>query len=125
MVAAINTTGIKELEKSLTSLGFDFAELSKANLEIGKIVANRAATLAPKRTGKLANSIKPKPDKTKVRISAGGAGVPYAGVIEYGWAKRNIKKQSYIMKAAGQLKNEIIEKYKNNIDDLIKKYNLD
>jgi HK97 gp10 family phage protein len=124
MVAAIEVKGMKELNKSLTKIGFDFQELKDANFAIGKIVADRAANLAPKKTGKLANSIKAQPDKLKVKVSAGGANVPYAGVIEYGWKKRNIRPQPYIRKAADQLKEQIIEKYKSNINQIIKKYNL-
>jgi hypothetical protein len=124
MVAAIQVSGIKELNRSLTEIGFDFRELQQANLSIGKIVADRAATLAPRKTGKLAKSIKAKPDKSKVRVSAGGAGVAYAGVIEYGWTKRNIRPQPYIRKAADQLRQVILEKYKSNINQLIRKYNL-
>jgi len=125
MAAAIQVSGLTELKKNLKDLQFDFTELKDANFKIGKIVADRAATLAPRRTGALANSIKPKADKTKVVITAGGANVPYAGVIEYGWKKRNIRPQPYIMKAAGELRQQIIEQYKNNINAVIRKYNLD
>ena len=124
MAAAIQVKGIAELNKAVTSIGFDFSELSEANLAIAKTVADRAATLAPRRTGALAGSIKGVRDKNKVRVSAGNANVPYAGVIEYGWAKRRIKAQPYITKAAAELRDEIKQRYENNIKDIIRKNGL-
>ncbi len=125
MAAAIEVTGIRELNKALKSVGDDFEDLKDANQQLGLIVANRAAALAPVRSGKLASSIKTNRAKNKVTISAGRASVPYAGVIEYGWGKRNIKKQPYLNKSVNENKEQIKLKYEQNIKDIIKKYDLD
>ncbi len=124
MAVAVQVTGLAQLNKALTSIGFDFSELSEANFAIAKMVADRATTLAPKRTGALAGSIKGVKDKNKVRVSAGNAKVPYAGVIEYGWAKRRIKAQPYLTKAGAELRNEIKQQYENNIKEIIRKNGL-
>ncbi len=125
MVAAIEVTGIRELNKALKGVGDDFEDLKDANALLGQSVANRASAIVPVRTGRLQSSIKTNRAKNKVTISAGRASVPYAGVIEYGWGKRNIRKQPYLNKAVNEKKGEIKEKYEENIKNIIKKYDLD
>ncbi len=125
MAAAIEVTGIRELNKALKGVGDDFEDLKDANQLLGQLVANRATALVPVRSGKLASSIKTNRAKNKVTISAGRASVPYAGVIEYGWGKRGIKARPYLNKAVNEKKGEIKEKYEENIKNIIKKYDLD
>ena len=125
MAAAIEVTGIRELNKALKGVGDDFEDLKDANALLGQLVANRATALVPIRSGKLASSIKTNRAKNKVTISAGRASVPYAGVIEYGWGKRGIKARPYLNKAVNEKKGEIKEKYEENIKNIIKKYDLD
>lgn len=125
MAAAIEVTGIRELNKALKGVGDDFEDLKDANQLLGQLVANRATALVPVRSGKLASSIKTNRAKNKVTISAGRASVPYAGVIEYGWGKHGIKARPYLNKAVNEKKGEIKEKYEENIKNIIKKYDLD
>jgi len=125
MAAAIEVKGINELNRALLGLGDDLSDLKDANEALSKIVANRATALVPVRSGKLKGTIKSVRSPKKVQIAAGSSTVPYAPIIEFGWGKRNIKPQSYLYRAANELRAEIKEKFTNNISDLIKKYNLD
>lgn len=125
MAAAIEVTGLKELNRALLDLGDDLSDLKNANEALGRIVSNRAAALVPVRTGRLQRTIKPVRSNKKVQIAAGSSSVPYAPIIEFGWGKRNIKAQSYLYRAANELRSEIKIKFEDNIKDLIKKYNLD
>ena len=125
MAAAIEVTGIRDLNRALKGVGDDFEDLKDANALLGQLVANRATALVPIRSGKLQSSIKTNRAKNKVTISAGRASVPYAGVIEYGWGKRGIKARPYLNKAVNEKKGEIKEKYEENIKNIIKKYDLD
>ena len=125
MAAAIEVTGIRELNKALRNVGDDFEHLKDPNKLLGHLVASRATALVPVRSGKLQSYIKTNPAKNKVTISAGRASVPYAGVIEYGWGKRGIRARPYLNKAVNEKKGEIKKKYEENIKNIIKKYNLD
>ena len=125
MVAAIEVKGLKELNRALLNVGDDLSDLKNANEALGKIVADRAAALVPVRTGKLKKTIKAVRSDKKVRIAAGSASVRYAPIIEFGWGKRNIRPQSYLYKAAGQLREEIKTKFEDNIKELIRKYDLE
>lgn len=122
---AVEVTGLRECVKALKDLGDDLSDLKEANGTLGREIASRASALAPVRSGRLAASIKSNKAAKKVQIKAGSARVPYAGVIEYGWAARNIRPQPYLRKAAFENKNYIKDKYEENIKDVIRKYNFD
>lgn len=123
MAEAISITidskeAIKALENFAKSIEGD---MKTANKEISQEVANKASALAPKRTGALASSIVAFADTTKAQVSSA---IPYAGVIEYGWNDRNIEAQPYLRPAVNQTMGFIEQSYSKEIDDKIKKYNL-
>jgi hypothetical protein len=80
--------------------------------------------LAPRLTGALASSVQGNPSAEKAQILAGGVGVPYAGVQEYGWPEKNINAQPYLRPAVHNNMGYIIEKYNDSIQKAIKKYDL-
>lgn len=57
----------------------------------------------PRRTGRLARSVRGVSRGTSLRIQVGGRGVPYAAVQEYGWKAHNIKPKRYVRRAYAQL----------------------
>lgn len=123
-MAEVQVKGLNEALRALKAFGDDMNDLKDANQELGSTIASRASALAPKRSGALAGSIRANRAQKKVQIKAGGAAVPYAGVIEYGWAARGIRPQSYLRRAAFSNKDYIATKYEENIQRSIQKYNL-
>lgn len=124
-MAVVRVKGLNECLRALNRIGADFEELKDANKSLGDEIARRAAALAPRITGRLASSIRANRAKKRVTVKAGGARVQYAGVIEYGWPSRGIEPQSYLRKAAFSKKDYIQQKYEENIQYLIKKYDFD
>lgn len=123
-MAAVRVSGLREVLRALKNAGDDFEDLKDANEAIGAKVANRAAALAPRRTGRLASSISYNRAKSKVTIKAGGSKAPYAGPIEYGWPRRNIESQSYLRRAALDGREDLAQEYEKNIKGIIRKYDL-
>lgn len=121
----VRVEGLRETQKALKNLEGGLDDLKDANASLGTEIAQRASALAPRLTGNLAASIKSNRAAKKVSIKAGGAKVPYAGVIEYGWKQRNIQSQSYLRKAAFENRDFIVNKYEDNIKQVIRKYNFD
>ena len=75
---------------------------------IADIVAQRAAAEAPTRSGRLARSTRGQANQTGASVKSGTASrVQYAGPIHWGWPKRNIRKNQYIMRAVIHLQDEI------------------
>ncbi len=122
--AGITIKGIKEVTDTLNKLGKDLESNIELNKELSTTLSQKASAMAPKLTGDLASSVLGNPSAEKAQILAGSAGVPYAGVIEYGWPNRNIQAQPYLNPAVRDSMGYIIEKYNDSIKEAIKKYNL-
>lgn len=78
-------------------LGQLVSDLTLAFDKVGREVVADARSLAPRKTGRLASSIRLERGKTFASISAN---TPYAGVQNYGWRRRNISGTYFLNRAA-------------------------
>jgi phage gpG-like protein len=97
---AVEVVGAKELRRTLRKAGDDLSDFAQANAEAGRIVAGEAPNWIRSRSGALAGSIRPGAAKTQAVVRAGGARIPYAGVVEWGWPARHIRPRPYLTTAA-------------------------
>lgn len=123
--ASINIQGVQEVKSSLDKFEKDIESSSDTIQTLGKALASKASAIAPQKTGKLAASVGSKFENGSLQIYAGNETVPYAGVIEYGYPLRNIKEQPYLRPAVNDNMGMIEQKYNEQIEKSIKKYNLD
>ena len=121
VAAQFEVEGGKQLRKSLKDVEDGLADLKDAHGDVAQIVADAARPGAPRQTGRLAGSIRPSGTKTMAIVRAGGAKVPYAGVQEWGWGRRNIPAQPYIVPAAHDTESTWVARYKQTVDDLLGK----
>ena len=63
-------------------------ELRKVYRDAAQTVATAARPKVPQRSGKLAKTVKARSSTKRGWVTAGGAGVPYAGPIHFGWPSR-------------------------------------
>ena len=89
----IEVRGADRLARTLRAAGDDLGKLTAANAAAGRVMAGGAKAAAPKRSGRLAGSITAKPEPAGVTVTAG---VVYAGVIHFGWARRGITGRPYL-----------------------------
>ena len=122
--ANISIQGVKEVTDSLNKMARDLESNIELNKELSTTLSQKASAMAPKLTGALASSIVGNPSAEKAQILAGSAAVPYAGVIEYGWPKKNIQAQPYLTTTVNNNLGYIVAKYQNSITGIIKQYNL-
>ena len=102
MPFVVKVTGAKELRKSIRQIedaaakkGMQ-ADLKGAYRTAARAVEVQAKMEAPRRSGRLAGSIKAKGTTTGASIVAGGLkSVPYAGPIHYGWPSRPNKSKGW------------------------------
>lgn len=99
MPAGVKVEGLSQLVKDLQSLGIEVQDLKEAFSEISGQAAKLAASFAPKRSGALAASIRGDKSKNRANVKAGGARVPYAGAINYGWPRRSISPAHFMQRA--------------------------
>jgi hypothetical protein len=102
--------------------GADSQDMKQLMFDIGMLVVR--ASLPPVLTGRLKSSIRAGRGKTKAVIRAGGQRVPYAPVIHYGYATRNIEPQPFLLDALQRKKADAFNKLEDGIDNILHKNNL-
>jgi HK97 gp10 family phage protein len=131
----IKVIGLDETIKALQAIGTPTKAIAAAGVESARIVAAEAKTLVPRNTGTLANTIKPSRTKHGSRIVAGGPNAPYGLPIHWGWFRdtkspralaspkgyiaRNIKPNSFLSRALGYTKQQVVDTYRKNMNKLI------
>lgn len=118
----VTIKGVNEVIRSLKQYKGAVDDLKDANAAIGNKVAVTAKATAPFNTGRLAGTVRANRAMKKVQIKAGGAAVPYAGVIEYGWPARQIEAQPYLRRAAWDNREYAKEQYSVNLQAIARKY---
>jgi len=113
--------GLAELSRTMKRAGVDITELKDANTRAAQIVADRASTLAPRRSGRLAGNVRTAKQVARARIMAGSAAVPYAGPIHWGWPARHIDANPFISNAAVETQDEWLAVYLEDIQTALDK----
>jgi len=117
----VEVKGIRELRKTMKQAGEDLADLKDAHQAAGNIVVALAQSLAPKRSGALAGTIRASRLASGVAVKAGSAGVPYANPIHWGWPARNIAANPFLSNAAQQSEAQWTEFYYQELDKIIER----
>lgn len=131
MAKAVRITGHKEARKRIRGILDEMdqqaarGELKNMNQEAAQIVSDRAVGLVPVQTGTLRDTIRAAGAQKSGRVRAGFKRVPYAGAIHFGWAARNIDPNPFLYDALDQRRREVLQHYDQQLEALIKKYDLD
>lgn len=115
----VQVNGARELRRTLLAAGRDLSELSDANRRAASIVADTARTTAPRRSGRLAGSVRPGATRRAGIIRAGNGNVPYANPIHWGWPRRNIAPHPFLSAAAESTEPAWLAVYADAIDDVL------
>ncbi len=118
--ARVQVTGAKELRKALKKMGADVKDLTAINKKAAETVADEARERAPILTGVLRKTIRARATKTRGYVTA-GTGIPYAGVIHFGWPRHGISPQPFIFDALDARKDEVVHAYEKRIGDLVER----
>jgi hypothetical protein len=121
MDVGITVEGGRQLRKALADLDPKLDDLKDAHQRVANIVAQAAKGRVPRRSGRLAGTIRGNRAKSRAQVKAGGARVRYAGVIEWGWPKRNIPAQHYLVYAAHTTEPLWQRIYLEDVNDLLDK----
>lgn len=120
---SIRVTGLKETIRKFEKMGVEVSDMKDSMRKLGDMVADDARSLAPKLSGALAGSIRPSNAKNKAMIRAGGAKIPYAGVIHYG-GYHGIAPHPFLNQAIGQNQSRLVNTLEDELRGLIKKVDL-
>ncbi len=121
-MAGVEVIGARELRRALRTLPKEYRrELATIHKKAVKPVVDTAKVLAPRRSGRLAGSIRALGSQTSGRVAVGKKSVPYAGVIHYGWPARNIAAQPFLEEALARRQNAVLVIWVKNQERLIDK----
>ena len=124
---AVRVEGGRELRRKFREVGDDMTDLKDLHKELADDVAGTAKTKTPVRSGRLRNSIRGSGTQTAARVRAGNnrksgpTSVPYAAPIHFGWGRRGIKPQPFLYEALDDRRQEVIDRYNDEIDSIIRK----
>lgn len=116
----VRVEGLRELNRAFRKLPPEYKREQKdIHKKTAVPVASNAEARAPRRSGRLAASIRPQGTQREGRVAAGRASVPYAGPIHWGWKARNIEPQPFLTDALEAEQNTILDIYLVETDRLI------
>lgn len=113
----LRVDGARRLRSTLKAAGGDLDDLKAAHLDAAQVVV--AAVLAPRRTGRLAGTIRAGATRRAAVVRAGTARVPYAGPIHWGWGRRHIRSNPFLTSAAQRTEAVWVGKYSDQLDTIL------
>jgi len=126
----VKVTGLNQAVRALRAIGVPSATIGKASQEAGEIVASRARTLVPVKTGKLRGSIKALRQSRKVVVKAGNeTSIPYAKPIHWGWnydkvnlQAKNIRPRPFFTNALRTTRDQVYKSFFDSMEKLFQQY---
>lgn len=115
----IRVEGAANLRRTMRRAGEDLQDIKDAHAAAGAIVGGRARAEAPRRSGRLAASVRWSGTNTTATIRAGFARVPYAAPIHWGWPARGIKSQPFISEAATSTEAQWTALYEQAVERIL------
>jgi phage gpG-like protein len=120
----VRVEGLNTLVRDLERLGVEVDDLKAAFGAIAAEGAQKAAQFAPRRTGRLAASVRGNRAKNKAVVTAGKASIAYAVVINYGSPKRHIAASQFMQRADEAMRPIALERIEAAISTAIRKTGL-
>jgi hypothetical protein len=114
--AQLQVEGLRRLRRDLRAFGESTEDLKSANAAVASLVARAAAPRAPRATGRLAGSGRGNRAVGRATVSFGGATVPYAGPIHWGWPARGIPEHAFIPEAAQATEAQWVALYTADVE---------
>ena len=101
--------------------GADLADLKSVHAAVAELVAQKSRPRAPRRSGRLAATVRGNRAAARSTVMAGRAAVPYANPIHWGWPARNIKAQPWILETADDTETQYLKMFEAGIASVISK----
>jgi hypothetical protein len=117
--ASIRVDGLAQVVRALLAIGLDVDDLKDAFSAIAREGAQIASREAPRLTGALAADIRGNRARSKAVVAAGRVSVPYAGPINYGWAKRGISPSGFMQAADREWQPYALQRLAHEINSKI------
>lgn len=115
----VDVDGADQLADTLAAAADNLADLRRPGDRAGDLLADDARRRAPRRSGRLRASIRAVAEPRGATVTAGGSGVRYAGVQEYGWRRRGIRPRYFMADAAAANTDRVVDVYGDQVGDIL------
>lgn len=115
----VKVEGARQFRATCKKAAIDLSSMKETHWKASALVWRKAVPRTPKRTGRLAASMRNAGTNTAAIVRAGSSGVPYAGPIHWGWAKRNIAAQPWIYDTAAESRDEWMAVYEAGVQRVL------
>lgn len=118
---AVTTHGLRELRRDLRAIDRQLPrELGKSLKGAAeRVVLPRARSEAPRRSGRLADSLRVSARGTSVAVRSR---LPYAGPIHWGWPAHNIEPRPFIETAADGAGERFVDELGDGLEELARRH---
>ena len=121
----VEVEGGAQLRRAFRRLGDRADDLKDLHRYAAEPVAAEARELAPVDTGSLRGSVRQDRRAKGAAVLAGGARLPYAGVIHFGWPARNIEPDPFLYEAADRRAGEVHDRYAAGVAKLVDRFDIE
>lgn len=119
---AIRVPNLRQIQAALIALGVSKKELGEASFTAGQITAVKARDLVPRKSGKLATTIKARKIASKVVVVAGNnTTVPYAGLQNFGSKRKGVDGAYFFQMAIRRTRQQVLDTYLDELQKLVDK----
>lgn len=115
----VQVAGRDQLVKTMREAGANLKDLNAANKAAAEVATPPAVAAAPRVSGRLASTGRPAGTRAAALIRFGGAAVPYAPVIHFGWQAHNIEPQPWAFQSAQSTEPQWTAVYEREIDKIL------
>lgn len=117
----VQIIGLNRFVRTLNRAAGDISDMKDAHQKVGEIVASAARARAPRRSGDLAGSVRSARQARRARVMVGGARIPYAGPIHWGWPARGIAANPFVSEAAQDTESRWRDAYVRDVEAALDK----
>lgn len=115
----VRVEGGRELRRRLKTVENGLGRLKAGHRWVADFVLGWSGRDAPRRTGRLASNGRASGTNTASIVRYGGARVPYAGPIHYGWPARHIQPHEWVISAAQRSEGVWLPYFNSVIEELV------
>jgi hypothetical protein len=119
--AALEVLGARGLRASLKAAGLSVQDLKDSHAKVAKLVLDESKPGTPVKTGRMKRSGRSSGTQTAAIVRFGGAAVPYAGPVHWGWPARHIKAQPWAWEEAQQSEPQWLPIYMHDLEGIVSK----
>jgi hypothetical protein len=117
----IEVEGRRELSRALAKMGERSGQLKEIHSRLALPLAMAARGETPVISGELVGTVRAAPTQKALQLRAGSRSVPYAGVIHYGYPRRGIEPNPFLIRARDAMREDLLEGYRRYMGELVEK----